>query len=553
MRGDTKYRFSASQIDTFDVWKAPGEACERKWAWDRIGKIPRSQHPSAALGTKCHSQFERYLTTGAHPTHSEVDGLLDVTGAIVEPALASLPAPMSPTLEVEKKFLFQSPTTGFWYGGFIDWRRLVDPDLAEVGDHKSTSNLKYAKTALALETDPQGVLYAKDTLDYFHVDRVRLHWNYVQTKRPYRHLPVITEVARGGVESAFEGLEAITERMAEYLDTIGPEDIMSVPGNTRACRAYNSVCPYAHKCNLSPLESMHSLFSEFTKEGLVMPEMTALERLRARQNGVPAAPEPAQTALALSAATTPALGKLPPAEVNNGATNSPKVPCSVCGLETVGGTVEKTSIAPGRVGYRHTTCSPLAAPVAPHQINPPEHSVIPTAEQLADAERAAKGAPAPVAPEGAGGRIRRTKDEIARGLKVEQAAAERASKGASMQVEAPASSDTITVTPQGDVSTTPVQPVAPIQLLCLDCVPVKGLPYQDASALIAAANKLVCDAKNVNDYRYVQYVGSAMLAEAAVSLVKAASGLVLHLDTSTPEGKALVNPLSALAQFVIRG
>jgi hypothetical protein len=532
------YKFSPSAIDTY-------KSCARKWAWDKIGKVPRAQHPSAALGERCHKQLENYLVSGEHPRHMHETGLVDDMGAIVSPSLEFLPPPG--TVEVEKAFNFESPRTGFIYSGRIDWRRPLDAaDIqalalpypsegwAEIGDHKSTSNLAYAKTPEDLLTDPQGVIYAVDAMAHYQVPHVRLHWNYISTKRPYRVLPVIQHVHTQGVAEEFKRIEGIATEMAHHLDTVGPDDILSLPANTNTCRAYGG-CPYRYKCDLSPAESLRGLWGNSPtitpKQEDTTMDRLAMMRARLAGNAPPA-----------TAPATSAPGSVTPAAPTQMTVAASPVVAALAPAAPPAPVVVQTAFGPAAVEPGNQV-APGQVVVAPGQINPPERSDPPTAEQLDAAQRAAKGEAEP-----ASKRHRRTKAEM------EAARAAEASGQAAITVAAPTAP-----APAPGPMTVPER--APIAILFVDCLPVKGVPFLDSAPLIAEANKRVCEGwktatgQEVGDYRYIDYKGGGMLAEAAVALVKAhPQGVMgLAINTGTPEGKLLLNPLSAIAGAVVKG
>lgn len=249
--------FSASQIDTF-------MSCARKWAWDRIAHKPRPQNRSAALGTRCHTQLEQYLAHGRPLQETLDDGSPDETAAIVRPALPLLPAAQATGLEVEKSFAFRSPRTGFTYRGFIDFR-MSGPgaNWCTVGDHKSTSNLSYAKTPGDLLYDPQAIIYSVDSMAYYQVPNVHLMWSYMQTKGAKRHLPVYQDMTQPHVGEAFAAIEETAGEMKLILDTVDAGGILGMyPDGVDkgTCTAYGG-CPFVGECNLGPKERMGSLFA----------------------------------------------------------------------------------------------------------------------------------------------------------------------------------------------------------------------------------------------------------------------------------------------------
>jgi hypothetical protein len=93
----------------------------------------------------------------------------------------------------------------------------------------------------------------------------------------------------------------------------------------------------------------------------------------------------------------------------------------------------------------------------------------------------------------------------------------------------------------------------PIPYLFVDCIP-SGLEVENLANVIAIASGLICKAQKVGDYRYIEFgKGTAMLVESMVHIVKTNPGRNYALDSHTPEGSALLNPLSALSAIVIRG
>lgn len=235
-----------------------------------------------------------------------------------------------------------------------------------------------------------------------------------------------------------------------------------------------------------------------------------------------------------------------------------------------------------------------AAAVAPGQINPSEFQRAPTATELA--AQNAKPAPAPAAE---GARIRRTKEEIAAGLSVEQARAARGYITAQPLVQhesqvlasnpaaadaPPPGQDGLQVSPSpvvqaardivrdvdaspapgryvettgadGEVLRTRVPgPAKPIPVLFVNCLPLTGT-YVLASSLASAANARICADQKIADYRYIQYgAGPGCLRAAVMEQIDGADNCPpIMVDTSTPEGSCLVTDLEARAAQVMRG
>jgi hypothetical protein len=260
--------FSASQIETF-------LQCARKWAFKYIEGVETPAHPNALLGSRVHKQLETHLKGGSF-TFVHEDGTVDESGAIAQAALGHIPDPLSPGLVVEGSFVVQSLRTGFLYQGFKD---VEMPGL--VHDHKSTGNLRYAKTSDDLLWDTQAILYAQDHLDFYGTDLVRLRWLYLPTKGSKVARPVEVEVTREHAAQVMPVIEGVAHELTE-LHRAKPA-ALSLPPNANACEAFGG-CPHRSRCNLSPAERLKSVMSG-----------SFLSSLQARKDVVaPKAPAPVE-------------------------------------------------------------------------------------------------------------------------------------------------------------------------------------------------------------------------------------------------------------------
>jgi hypothetical protein len=256
-------RKSASSITTF-------RDCQRKWAWKAIAGISSPPNPSASLGLETHDQLENYLTGGSFDFTKE-------SGEIAASGLEHLPKPNTPGMRVEEAFAFTS-SSGQTYHGYKDVEILPEDGATPlVIDHKTTSDLGWAKTADDLRKDPQAILYAVDTFRKTGAGQVDLKWIYYQTKRTRKsklvHLRILPEEAL----EAFEGIEATAKQMDDIYLTV--KDVLELPATTSHCSAYGG-CFYQGNCNLSPFDRTKSLMSQGTN-GL-------LAKLnRAKENAAP--------------------------------------------------------------------------------------------------------------------------------------------------------------------------------------------------------------------------------------------------------------------------
>lgn len=222
-------RTSVSQINTFDL-------CQRKWWYDKVGKLPRKTGVAQNLGTEIHAQIEHYLTTGE-----------DVLGTIAAEGKEFLPAPSSDLL-IETPLTNPEMTShGVLWRGFVDC--VVPGTVPEVIDWKTTSSIeRYAKHASALREDVQTTTYAEWIARKFGVDQVKVSLVYFQTKGARCAEKVSTVLDLTVIRDVWQKTEA---KVAAQKIVARETDPTNVEGNTEACTAYGG-CDFASVCPLSP-------------------------------------------------------------------------------------------------------------------------------------------------------------------------------------------------------------------------------------------------------------------------------------------------------------
>lgn len=218
------------------------EACPRKLAWDKVDCIPRESSPAQAFGTAVHKHVEDWYRKGLMPNLSTPEG--DCALAL----LAHLPPPQ-PGIEIE-----QHIGRGRFHG-FIDLRL-----RSHVFDHKTTGDLKWAKTAYPTDPPAPGGALIDDlqACVYAHLSGppVTLHWNYVRRKRP-KVLPVRLTVTAEDIRPTLDRAHRLAD-MADYiLDNKIPA--LSLPPNVHSCESYGG-CEHRLRCNLSPEQRLEGLF-----------------------------------------------------------------------------------------------------------------------------------------------------------------------------------------------------------------------------------------------------------------------------------------------------
>lgn len=231
---------SATQLDT---WRR----CQRKWAWDKLDRIPRTPNKYAELGSRVHAVLESWLRDGTAIDMDTKEGKIALAG------LQHLPPPK--TGMVEAQFTFGFDGEDFLFTGFVDWQ-----DDETVLDHKTTGDLKWAKKPEDLDDDVQATLYAASKFVHnAKLAEVLLRWIYYRTKRTPKSQPVERTVSR----------EACEKRMLPILDDA--RDIaaarrrggtaLDFEPNMNECDAFGG-CPYAKHCDLTSAQRMKALMAQ---------------------------------------------------------------------------------------------------------------------------------------------------------------------------------------------------------------------------------------------------------------------------------------------------
>lgn len=258
---------SASQVDTWTL-------CQRKWAWSYIEKIKKSNN-FATLGTDVHQVLADWLEKG-----KPIDTTSQI-GRIILPGLKHLPPPGTAGLEIEKGFELE--TEAAKYRGFKDLQYMSSEGIPVVGDHKTTTDFKWAKTEDDLRKNTQSIIYAQDALNRYEAKAVDLRWVYYRTTgSPGSHL-VKLRVVQSEVEDQM-GLidETASEILKAYKTFTKATDADPTP---TACEAYGG-CVYMENCNLSTKERMRAFMAQETLADKL--KKRAAEKKTEESTGAPA-------------------------------------------------------------------------------------------------------------------------------------------------------------------------------------------------------------------------------------------------------------------------
>ena len=260
---------SPSQIST---WRL----CNRKWGFTYLSDDPRPPATKAQLiGTALHSKAETWIATGAADYSRDAGPQHEKESVRLLPYILDyLPV----GAQTEQKV--SCTIDGVQFGGRFDWlTRLDENDEWELGDLKTTSNLRWAKNELELATDPQVLVYSM-AQTATTPDKIQCRWLYVQTKgapliREVRVRPDFTALD----ELALDG-QAIT---VAWATRPRPEDLEP---NTSACDAFGG-CPFRSKCVIDPGERLIALQRRMgVPIGGSMSKQQTFEEMMAAANGI---------------------------------------------------------------------------------------------------------------------------------------------------------------------------------------------------------------------------------------------------------------------------
>ncbi len=228
-------RVSVSQVKKY-------KRCARSW-WYKYGPlgIKPPAPPAAGLGSAVHHILEDYLLQGTEPPATKA-------GRIASCGLDKLPNPDE--LEIEK-----SITLPLAENSKILCRiDMLGKDRPYVGDHKTTSDFKWAKTRGELNTDVQLLTYAYAAYHESQPAEVDAELIYYRTRGLPVSMSVSTVLKWEDIEKNWALMGEIAEEMApKKLDPTGD----TCAPNTGACNDFGG-CFFAGECPFSPRNRKNS-------------------------------------------------------------------------------------------------------------------------------------------------------------------------------------------------------------------------------------------------------------------------------------------------------
>jgi hypothetical protein len=246
----TPLLLSASQIESY-------ADCPRKWSAKYIGGLEGKRHPSTKVGVIVHTHLENYLKHGKAPNkleHITIGGYKYYPGRIAHSMIPHLPPAGSIQEGVEDYFEVQ--IGDFWFRGYKDLRTPT-----KLYDHKTTSNLQYAKTIPELKIHPQPLIYAYDEIvEKGLPDPLPCQWTYGQTKSKNAAKARIFTMSSEEIATGLDKyVLPVAEQISKARDTV--TEWKSLAPNARMCDQYGG-CSYKDDCKLSGRERLVAIMNK---------------------------------------------------------------------------------------------------------------------------------------------------------------------------------------------------------------------------------------------------------------------------------------------------
>lgn len=252
-------RISATRIQQYDD-------CARKWVAQAVqgfdGDEPRPLPATTAqaFGTNVHLIAEQWLRDGIAPPQT-LEGRTFLGG------INYLPKPKTPGVKVELPF--QTKIAGKDFSGTMDCVWVREDGSVMLIDHKTTSNLRWAKTPAQLHGDQQAVAYAWGLFEQFpELELLDLRWVYYQRVTAIDEIPMAKcidlQMSREYAKDYWEKrLAPSASSMLElYRKRAHPAD---VEGNPLMCKAYGG-CPYRKDCESLKGKNMSNALEALLKK-----------------------------------------------------------------------------------------------------------------------------------------------------------------------------------------------------------------------------------------------------------------------------------------------
>lgn len=362
-------RISASQVETF-------RTCQRKWAFQKIDKLPSPQNAAAALGEEAHKHRENWLLRGTPPPADTRAGKLALVGLehLPPPGLAEVEKTLRVTTKLDTATVDVSGRIDFFLTNNEPQKVWGELGVPLIGDHKTTAGEQWMKTPEVLTGgDPQGAIYARYALEQTGAQEVDLLWAYMIKASSPRAAQVRARMSKGQVDEQYGKVLQDASRMLAIVDQgVYAKD---VEPTTTACEAFGG-CPYRENCALTYDQKIGAIMAQGNLNDIL--KLANVQPVQSVQSAPAALPIPTGPALVLSGIGTGV--QTPQAAVASVFAAPAPAPALPATAAVVGNGA--VNLAMLRAKITEQTTPALAAITAPAPTAPPAVAVVVAAPAL---------------------------------------------------------------------------------------------------------------------------------------------------------------------------
>lgn len=231
--------------------------CLKRLYFERVGGKPREETDQMRAGTVMHAENEAYLRSG----NRNALGPVGLAGIHYMPTpgpdlLLEHPIIVGGNGIIQGVYLFAA---GVPFAGHVDcidhrgmypdqdgeWHR-DPPNTVNVWDWKSTSDLKWAKSAAQVAATIQMNSYGMAAFKMWpHLEHARLTHVYFQRNGKRAAQLATSRPPREAIEKKWKYVEGVVRTIVDVAREETPD---RVPANTKACHSYNKDCPHLAYC-----------------------------------------------------------------------------------------------------------------------------------------------------------------------------------------------------------------------------------------------------------------------------------------------------------------
>lgn len=246
-------RISATQVQSFQL-------CPRRWWFTRVGGLEDPGGDAADKGKASHDRIERYLKTGVNTLVGFELHMMRFMPPVMHPGVG---AEMPVALKIAGVPLVGKIDAFNATDEWVDNEGINHPmpdDQVEVVDWKTTSSLKWAKTAEQLKKTVQMVVYGLIAFDLLSwLKTVRLSHGI-----GVRGSSTALKVSSVATKKELDDFAAtnIIPSVISMKQRAGEKTFNTVEPNYESCYAFHKPCPFLSHCKPSALSAFKAMMEK---------------------------------------------------------------------------------------------------------------------------------------------------------------------------------------------------------------------------------------------------------------------------------------------------